>query len=250
MQDDRNARFNAALAEHRDLIEAAVRRQRRHTASGYETADDLRQDAMIGLANALDTFDPDNSKGASFRTYAAFRIDCGVKDGIRSRAPGTRSMRELRQQVAIVRTALLGSLGRDPSFEEIVEQIGADRQTVTEALAMSMPPILAGPSSGEDGEEAPCGLLEQIDESADMERAAAESESAARLLAHLARLPDREQELFIGYYYGGQSMRSIIGRYGIRDSYASKVRQRAERHLRACMSAEAAGEALPVYSSS
>lgn len=60
-----------------------------------QDGDDIESDALFGLALAADAYDP--KRGASFETYARYRIKGAIVDGIRTRRWGgrTKTDREL-----------------------------------------------------------------------------------------------------------------------------------------------------------
>lgn len=71
------------LAQHMDLcrIKAAIHHRKWRTVF---TLDELYSDALLGLCQAIQTYDPAKST-ATFKTFAEYRIEGAIKDGIRER---------------------------------------------------------------------------------------------------------------------------------------------------------------------
>ena len=99
---------------------------RRFLGRGQE-AEDLFQIGVIGLMKAVDKFDL--SYEVRFSTYAVPMITGEIKRFLRDDGliKVSRSIKEMGLRVKLVREALCGSLGREPTLEEIATEIGASR---------------------------------------------------------------------------------------------------------------------------
>ena len=98
--------------------------------------DDLDQVAYLGLVKAARSYDPDS--GTPFLAYAVPTIRGEVKRYFRDcswtvRIP--RRLQELQGTIASVRPQLVQELHRDPSLQEIADEIGADVNDVEAAIA-------------------------------------------------------------------------------------------------------------------
>jgi RNA polymerase sigma-B factor len=98
--------------------------------------DDLDQVAYLGLVKAARSYDP--STDTPFLAYAVPTIRGEVKRYFRDcswtvRIP--RRLQELQGTIASVRPQLVQELHRDPSLQEIADEIGADVNDVEAAIA-------------------------------------------------------------------------------------------------------------------
>src|SRR5437867_6430955 len=94
--------------------------------------DDLVSWGIVGLLDAIGKYDP--KKEASFATYAQFRIRGAVLDHLRSLDWVPRSVRLKATLIEKVSHTLEGTLGRAPSEEEIVRELGLSLDEYQEVL--------------------------------------------------------------------------------------------------------------------
>ncbi len=83
--------------------------------------DDLIQSGMIGLFEAANNFD--NSKGASFETFAGIRIRGAMLDEIRRGDWTPRSVHKNSRMISAAIKQLEAQLGRDVSDVEVAENL-------------------------------------------------------------------------------------------------------------------------------
>jgi RNA polymerase primary sigma factor len=96
--------------------------------------DDLVQEGAIGLLTAVDQYEP--SFGASFSTYAYWRIRAAVTHAVTAQATAVRIPRPLlerRRAVAMAQQRL--APGRAPSVRELAAATSLSPEEVIEALA-------------------------------------------------------------------------------------------------------------------
>ncbi|MGE3526585.1 MAG: sigma-70 family RNA polymerase sigma factor, partial [Gemmatimonadales bacterium] len=116
----RNARDQAARASlvNRYLgLVHAVTRQIAGRIGGAVDADDLLGPGMVGLLQALDSFDP--ARGVAFSTFALRRVHGEVIDELRRRDWAPRSVRARARRLQLAARALEARLGRRPSEAEM-----------------------------------------------------------------------------------------------------------------------------------
>jgi RNA polymerase sigma factor (sigma-70 family) len=97
--------------------------------------EDLVQEGAIGLLTAIDDYD--SSRGASFSTYAFWRVRAAVTHALTAHGQLVRLPRpvlERRRQVAQTRERLAAA-GREPSVTELAEATTLPPAAVAEALA-------------------------------------------------------------------------------------------------------------------
>ena len=113
--------------------------------------EDLFSAGCLGLVKAVDAFD--FSRGVKFSTYAVPVILGEMRRLFRDggTVKVSRSLKELSLRVVRGREQLAVRLGRDPTIEELAEELGLTREEVVEALNVSAPPLSLTVSS-EEGE--------------------------------------------------------------------------------------------------
>src|SRR5437867_4148190 len=92
---------------------------------------DLVSEGNIGLTKAVERFDP--AKGAKLSTYAAWWIKQSIKRALANQAKTIRLPVHLVDKVAKVHRVSLqmsDELGREPTDEELGEEIGIDSEKV------------------------------------------------------------------------------------------------------------------------
>lgn len=116
------------LTQHSSIIHSMMRRYAQYTWHGMLDAQDIEQEAIIGLYKAHQTFDP--SAGSPFTAYARRVIENNIRNAIRNAQPyGTRE--STKSDVRLVIT--------HESFEELRHELDfvADfnvEQRVTDSL--------------------------------------------------------------------------------------------------------------------
>lgn len=112
---------------------------KRYEDRGLPTID-LLQEGSIGLMSAVKKFDP--SLGHRFSTYAAWWIREAITRALSNKSRIVRlpvHLNELMTKVRRVRSSLSVKLGRQPSTQEISEELSESIEKVEKALNSSQP---------------------------------------------------------------------------------------------------------------
>lgn len=118
--------------EHMGLVRAVALRYRNLGVP----VEDLVQEGAIGLLTAIDAYD--SSRGASFSTYAFWRVRAAVTHAVTAHGQLVRMPRPLlerRRHVARARDRLAAAAGREPGLQELAEATNLRAAEVVEALA-------------------------------------------------------------------------------------------------------------------
>src|SRR6202012_986387 len=132
-------------------------------ARGYEDCGvpllDLISEGNIGLMKAVERFDP--AKGAKLSTYSAWWIKPNIKHALANQSKTIRLPAHVVDKLFRMRRAsaeLQSLLGREPSDEELSEEVGFSAKKVNRLRQASIPPVsLESPRNGGEESSAPLG---------------------------------------------------------------------------------------------
>jgi RNA polymerase sigma factor for flagellar operon FliA len=174
---------------------------------------DCVQNALIGLIEAMNRFDP--ARGASFQTYARHRVRGAVFNGVRtlreSLAQGVRSYDQMAAALDRMETFDDGE-PTDPLEAFVGTTVGLGLGFLLEAGSV--------PSHAQGS-----------DAYAELER----EELSAAMAKAMERLPEREQMILIMHYYHHVPFVEISVQLSVTKGRISQLHKRALDHLRACL---------------
>jgi len=195
--------------------------------------DDLIQSGMIGLLEAARNFR--NGKGASFSTFAGFRIRGAMIDEVRRADWAPRSVHRKARELGEAIQAIENRKGREASEQEIVRELGIDSAEYHQILLdSSSHRLLSLDEIGAGNEES---ILERLaDEGAGIEADLQADELRLDLAAAIDELPERERLVMALYYDEELNLKEIGAVLGVSESRVCQIHGKALLRLRSTMS--------------
>jgi RNA polymerase sigma factor for flagellar operon FliA len=239
MTSDCRSREDELVRAHLGLANQAVNELARRLPA-YVNRDDLSSAAMLGLAQAARSWDPD--RGASFERHAATRIRGALLDELRGSDWASRSVRSRARRLQQAGEALTGRLGRAPTQAELAEELGTDTAAVQKLVSdVHRATVLNYESIVADGEAD--DLLPSGDRAPD--HVLVDRERRAYLSDAVLALPERLRAVVIGYFYQERPMLEIAAELGVTESRVSQLRAEALILLRDGLNAHLDPDTLP-----
>jgi RNA polymerase sigma factor for flagellar operon FliA len=201
----------------------------------YVERDELVALANVGLAEAAATYD--EGRGTSFATWAWYRIQGSMMDGVRK---ATNLPRKVWANLVALRAANdylenlgdrdAGAIRRGGKPKEKAEALGAVRDALSAIRTMYVTSLdtLVDEHAFDKPDDAPAPH-----EKVHSDRV------ARRLRKALRQLPDKERALVTKHYYEGKNLLEAGAELGISKSWASRLHAQAVEKLRAAVEAEA-----------
>jgi RNA polymerase sigma factor for flagellar operon FliA len=237
-RSDRRAVEGRLVNDHLPLVHQAVtdlsKRLPRHVRR-----DDLYSAAMLGLAQAARSYDPD--RGIAFERHASNRIRGALLDELRSADWASRSVRSHARRVQRVAEELALRLGREPTQAQLAAELGVDTRAL-ERLEEDVhrATVLNYDSIVEQGGEELLPTGDEPPESVLLDR-----ERRAYLMDAVLALPERLRQVVTGYFFDERPMHRIADELGVTESRVSQLRAEALALIRDGLTANLDPDALP-----
>ena len=192
--------------------------------------DDLVQNGMLGLLDALDRFE--EGFGAQFETYATQRVRGAMLDGLRESDWMPRNLRRELRRIESAIKELEHTNGRVPSETELADALGmslADYQkTLLEARGHQI--VYFDDFAGEGDED----FLERhfTDNDADPLNILEDRNFKKLMVQAIEKLPEREKMMMALYYEQDLNLREIGEVMGVTESRVCQLHTQAVSRLR------------------
>lgn len=188
---------------------------------GYEF-EDLFQIGSIGLIKAIKNFDP--SFSVKFSTYAVPMIMGEIKRFIRDDGiiKVSRSMKDVAKKSKIDRERLAKELGREPTINELAEDLHVSPEDLVMAMdSMITPEYLYDVIHQDDG--SPVLLIDKLAEDNHVDN---EVIDKIALREVLERLDAKARQIIILRYFKDKTQTEIAGMLGISQVQVSRIEKK------------------------
>lgn len=192
-----------------------------------ENPDDLFQVGCIGLIKAIDNFDLNHE--VRFSTYAVPMIIGELRRYLRDNnsVRVSRSLRDTAYKAIQVKEKLSNEMMREPTAEEIAENLGIPKQQVVLALEAIVEPVsLYEPVYNEGGDA--IYVLDQIGD-----KSSAESWIDEILIKQaIEELSDREKNILKMRFIIGKTQTEVAKEIGISQAQVSRLEKGALKKIK------------------
>ena len=191
-------------------------------ASRGEDMDDLFQIGVVGLMKAIDHFDL--SKEVRFSTYCVPMISGELRRYLRdfNQIKVSRSLRDMAYIAMQAKERLTMQLQKEPTVEQIAQELGAKREDVVIALeSISDPVSLYEPIYSDSGDA--LYVLDQISDHNNMESWLSE----LSLREAIRNLGEREKNILYLRFFQGKTQIEVAGEIGISQAQVSRLEKGA-----------------------
>ena len=188
-----------------------------------ENLDDLFQVGCIGLIKAIDNFNTDLD--VRFSTYGVPMIIGEIRRYLRdnSSVRVSRSMRDTAYKVLQVRDKYLAENQREPTVEQIAQELGIPREEVVFAMDAIVDPVSLYEPVYSDGGDAIC-VMDQVSDTRNTDEAWTDR---IALKEAMKRLDDRERRILSLRFYEGKTQMEVSAEVGISQAQVSRLEKNA-----------------------
>ena len=202
--------------------------------SSFAQLDDIIQEGLLVLLNAVDKFDL--SKNVKFETYVSTRLRGMIVDLARRQDWLPRQVRQKAVKLNRATDELAGNLGRVPTSDEVAQYMGLTREQYDAVLSETAVSSLVSFEAVLDS----CGnatekFLSQGEQSDPTEEEYQDQELHQVLEQGIASLRENERMVLSLYYEKELNMKEIAQVLGVSAARVSQIHSRALQHLRVHM---------------
>jgi RNA polymerase sigma factor for flagellar operon FliA len=196
--------------------------------------DDLISTGIVGLISAIDNFDANHK--VKLKTYAEYKIRGAILDSLRGLDWAPRQQRKKAKQIEAAITVVEQRVHRQPSEEEVAEQLGLRLEEyhgwLVDVRGVNLGSLEAT-TSEEDGRD----LLQFISDKEELwpSRIVERSELERVLAEAIEKMPYVERTILSLYYHEELTLREVAKVVKLHESRVSQLKSQAILRLRSYM---------------
>jgi len=197
-----------------------------------ENVDDLFQVGCIGLIKAIDNFNIDLD--VRFSTYGVPMIVGEIRRYLRdnSAVRVSRSMRDTAYKVLQAKERYMSEHQKEPSIEELAQELGIRREEVVMAMDAIMDPVSLFEPVYSDSGDALC-VMDQVKDSKNTDDNWLERIALKEAISHLG---ERERKILAMRFFQGKTQMEVSAEVGISQAQVSRLEKNALKQIRASFS--------------
>ena len=188
-----------------------------------ENADDLFQVGCVGLIKASDNFD--TTKPVRFSTYGVPMIIGEIRRYLRDNSAirVSRSMRDTAYRVLQARDRILAQTQREPTVEQIAQELEIPREEVVFAMDAIVDPVSLYEPIYDHGGDAIC-VMDQVRDTKNTDESWTD---CIALKDALNLLNERERRILSLRFYEGKTQMEVSEEVGISQAQVSRLEKGA-----------------------
>ena len=188
-----------------------------------ENADDLFQVGCVGLIKAIDNFDI--NQPVRFSTYGVPMIIGEIRRYLRDNSAirVSRSMRDTAYKVLQIRDKYLAENQREPTVEQIAQELEIPREDVVFAMDAIVDPVSLYEPVYADGGDAIC-VMDQVRDTKNTDE---NWTDRIALKDAMKRLDERERRILSLRFYEGKTQMEVSAEVGISQAQVSRLEKGA-----------------------
>ena len=192
-------------------------------SSRGENADDLFQVGCVGLIKAIDNFDI--NQPVRFSTYGVPMIIGEIRRYLRDNSAirVSRSMRDTAYRVLQVRDRYLAEHQKEPTVEQIAQELEIPREEVVFAMDAIVDPVSLYEPGYSDGGDAIC-VMDQVRDTKNTDE---DWTDRIALKEAMKRLDPRERRILSLRFYEGKTQMEVSAEVGISQAQVSRLEKGA-----------------------
>ena len=192
-------------------------------SSRGENADDLFQVGCVGLIKAIDNFDI--NQPVRFSTYGVPMIIGEIRRYLRDNSAirVSRSMRDTAYRVLQVRDRYLAEHQKEPTVEQIAQELEIPREEVVFAMDAIVDPVSLYEPVYSDGGDAIC-VMDQVRDTKNTDE---DWTDRIALKEAMKRLDPRERRILSLRFYEGKTQTEVSAEVGISQAQVSRLEKGA-----------------------
>ncbi|CAN5897665.1 RNA polymerase sigma factor WhiG [soil metagenome] len=190
--------------------------------TGAIDREDFLSSGLIGLLNAIETYDP--GREVKFETYAISKIRWAILDEARKEDALPRRTRSRSRQIDTARRELTQQLQREPTEAELAEKSAlsiSDYRSVVQQQNRAKTRALETGTSEEEGQLPGPQIADQ--EAIDPENAIEQVERQDELISAMRELTEKERTVVTLYFYEDLTLREIGQALGLTEGRISQI---------------------------